>query len=856
MDNSILETINKYRNVADWESVETEVRRVLEKDRNDADALRILSQSIEKLGRDDELIDIWIRLVEVEESPGATAKRLAQTLQENEDNKRAVKYYHRAMLSFLKTKNYDQVENVWLELVGLAPEPPAPYMHILEGLIEKGQGKRATVLAQMLWPHYVDKGAWAEVLQMSAIAAAHGPTDDETTRNTLVSALEHSHSECEELDSILNMTGLRRDRPLNEGYDETKRLIPFSKGKAFRHPDWGVGIVQHLDVVDRKIKIDFQRRKGHAMAVDLAERALDMLDDDDYRTIRIKNPERAKSLVDDDPLFLARSVIKSFGGSASARQIKERLCGDIIETRKWNRWWSDVQTMLSDDRYVGVTGGAAKTYTLRDEPATIEEEWLTRIDRIRNVLGKLDVIKKYLQHLKKADRDRDLLEEMAARTVGLAQKQKKPEAVVEVVLTLADLEDACEGFAADPKDLNVETYASEPHIASKLIPLLRSADHQARFAAKIQETQEEAWPEIFHRLLLSSGIEIRDQLTDALHDAGHHDKLADILRVVSLDPRQYVPTYTWLADRTLRSKAKYMVLDISIGVLFERLLQIVDFLSDQAKRQEKDEADRLRKMAARIREIIKGRHYEVFHDLLPNLDRGQAVSIYRRASTNTGLDVRAREHITSRILSRYPDLFAAEEEIDTGPPRLFCLPETLREKQQLLERLSSVEIPTVTREMETARQMGDLRENAEYHAARDKIRLLSAQASELQEQLGMAQSIPLNQVDYSNVGFGTKVQLRAPGGESTEVFYFLGPWESDPDRNILSYNAPFARPFLGQGVGDLVEVELSTHTGRYVIELIEAFDPQQILQKASPEPDANSANAQNPASEVESAQGS
>lgn len=826
MQPGTLEQVNKHRNVADWESVESEVRGALDTDANDLDALRILAQAIEKLKRDDELPDIWARMVELEEAPGATSKRLAETLQAQDDTDGAVKYFRVAIKSFLKTKNFDRIENVWLELVDLAPEPLDFFLDVLEGMVERDQGKRAGLLAQTLWTFYLEAKRWAEGLKLVNVAALHG-ADDSVTRQALIQCLENVHADCGELDSILASSGLRRDRPLKEGFEEVGLLLRFVEGAAFRHPDWGVGIVQRLDVIEKRITIDFQRRKGHAMDIALANRALEELDADDYRTIRIKTPARAKELVQEDPLFLGRSVIKSFGGSASARQMKERLCGDLIEPRAWNRWWSNVQTLLKNDQYVGISGGTSKTYTLRDEPATETQEWIGRLGRVRNLFGKLDVFRKYLLQVKKADRDADLLGEMTALLVMAAQKQSKPEVTVEVVMTLQDLEVACDGFAADPKDLAIEPFASELHCAMKTIQALRHADHQQRFSDAIQATQDEAWPDIFRRLLLVPGIQVRNHLADLLHEAGHHDLLAEMLRVVSTDPRQYIETYCWLADRSLRRNAKFLKLDIASGVLFERLLQLVDFLCDQAKRLDKDDAIRLRKQAARIRDILKGGHYEVFHDLLPTLDRGQAISIYRRASTNAGMDIRAREHFTSRILSRYPDLFSAED-VDTGPPRLHCLPETLRQKRELLERLATKEIPAVTREMEIAREQGDLRENAEYHAARERIRLLSTQAEELQEQLGMSEAIPLERVDPSRVAFGTRIALQAASGSDAEIFHFLGPWESDPDRNILATTAPFAIPFMGASVGERVEVELATHTGRYVVESIEAIQPNEI----------------------------
>ena len=89
----------------------------------------------------------------------------------------------------------------------------------------------------------------------------------------------------------------------------------------------------------------------------------------------------------------------------------------------------------------------------------------------------------------------------------------------------------------------------------------------------------------------------------------------------------------------------------------------------------------------------------------------------------------------------------------------------------------------------------------------------------------------LSTVIPEHVRFGVRVRVRTPdGGE--ETFSVLGPWESDPARNILSYQAPFASCFVGKKVGDAVQVDLPNRTGEFCVSALEAIQPDLYPRSA------------------------
>jgi transcription elongation GreA/GreB family factor len=133
---------------------------------------------------------------------------------------------------------------------------------------------------------------------------------------------------------------------------------------------------------------------------------------------------------------------------------------------------------------------------------------------------------------------------------------------------------------------------------------------------------------------------------------------------------------------------------------------------------------------------------------------------------------------------------------------VYATADSLEKKRAELTHLKSVEIPANSKALQAAREMGDLRENFEYKAARARAEYLSARVGELASEISRVQVLEPGRVDTSVVRVGTKVEL-ANGDVRREVT-ILGPWESDPERGIYSNQSEVAKKLMGHSTGDLV----------------------------------------------------
>ncbi len=134
-----------------------------------------------------------------------------------------------------------------------------------------------------------------------------------------------------------------------------------------------------------------------------------------------------------------------------------------------------------------------------------------------------------------------------------------------------------------------------------------------------------------------------------------------------------------------------------------------------------------------------------------------------------------------------------------------------------LKQVKDVERFENVRDIESAREHGDLRENAEYHAAKERQGQIDAEIRMLEHMLGRAQVIDPTSIDSQTIGFGATVTLLDVDSDQEVVYALVGEHETDVDRGRISIKTPVARALLGKREGDEVTINLPKGVREYEV---------------------------------------
>jgi transcription elongation factor GreA len=136
-----------------------------------------------------------------------------------------------------------------------------------------------------------------------------------------------------------------------------------------------------------------------------------------------------------------------------------------------------------------------------------------------------------------------------------------------------------------------------------------------------------------------------------------------------------------------------------------------------------------------------------------------------------------------------------------------------------LKNLKTVERRAVIEAIAEARAHGDLKENAEYHAAKDKQSFIEGRIQELESVVGRAEVIEVENIKHAHITFGATVTVIDEDSEETLTYQIVGDYEADIKRGLISTSAPIARAMIGKKQG--VSVEVATPKGDKFYEIIQ-----------------------------------
>ena len=128
--------------------------------------------------------------------------------------------------------------------------------------------------------------------------------------------------------------------------------------------------------------------------------------------------------------------------------------------------------------------------------------------------------------------------------------------------------------------------------------------------------------------------------------------------------------------------------------------------------------------------------------------------------------------------------------------------------QAEVKDLKQVKRPQTVKDIEEALEHGDLKENAEYHAAKEQQRIIDGRLADLAELIGCAKIVDPTDLEHAKISFGSTVVMTDMNSDEEVSYTIVGGCESNPDIGLISFGSPLAKQLLGKEEGDEVKVRL------------------------------------------------
>lgn len=714
------------------------------------------------------------------------------------------------LADLVRRGDIDGLERAWLEEM-TSPGEAARYLDGLDALADAGETERASLLAGMLLEAFDSHQRRQDVLALLRHLAERGFEDVSGTDEMCAKCLRESFGDEPWFDFLVGKAGLDMNRVSWRGFCDFHRCMAFLPGSVVLHRSgWGEGKVESLDPERDEVEILFASGKRHTVPWQSARDTMDPLPDWDLRAMRLVDPQGVFEFAKKHPVEALRRALRVYRGKANATQLKEFLHSRVVPARSWASWWKKAKSAAVEDPLIAVEGSTSRpVLSLRSKALTLAEEAREALRHEKRVHQTLVVLRSCFERATR-DSDRRALTELAQeRLEELAASDSLGVDGVQALIFLEELGEASEEQAIgasesllrNPEtgepDFTVLVRITEPKLRCRVVQLIpkiygdRWLQVAAQQLARIPDDCEDSL-ELLVELMREGGDAAPAQLREVYE------------RVTPFPTRHpfllYLLTKAY-AEGQLEPQGQKLDKNVACRVI----MHVLRVVSDAAR----GSRSRRSRMQSRIATILTGKS-GILERLVREIDRRTMQSILRiLRGAGEDFPAKVQEVVERAARQRFPDLNRAPQRpFWDDEDRILSTRHGLEAREKDFRHLRDVLIPANSKSIGAAASQGDLSENAEWEAAMEEQRTLTARAAEWETELAKVKLIEQCEVPDGCAAPGTRVELVDLANGEPRTVRILGPWDGVLGDDVVSYRAPVAAALLGRAAGDEVTIEL------------------------------------------------
>ncbi|MDR4508426.1 MAG: transcription elongation factor GreA [Candidatus Brocadiaceae bacterium] len=721
------------------------------------------------------------------------------------------------LMHFVNTEQYDKLEDGWLEIIESDIQNLSALFEVIDQLYKRSEKKRAHDLLLTLETYFNEKGRYYDVLDVLKKILKYNPKEKGIGKR-LAECYLQIYKDRAYVRDFVDESGIETTSNIDDAVKKLEKSFFLDRGDYVNHKSWGVGQVVSVGSRGEKVTINFEKKSNHSIATDIAPDILQKLENNNLLVMKYAQKELLHQMMNEDPVNLVKLALRYFKGKPTLSNIKMSLTPDIIPAGAWTKWWTNTKKLIKRDPYIKFTDGSpsASTIEMRTSPITLHQEILERLIHTGNTNKRIEITRKYLSEIEPRESCRETLSEITSlfeKDIEIL-REKDVSLAIECMLILEQIQSLYKKDSQKYKEI-IESLLRANENLPELIDGMMVLEYKKQTLAFVKEALSDKWQDLFASFFFTAGSHLWEFIMKELIAGNKQDSIEGILHKIFTQFNAYPEHYIWLCKNIMSGKYPELYRNIDSTSIFIRLIELSDNIYFKIQKgQEGDLKSTFNKILNLLEE--KGIDYA-----LKILSDTNAETIYNVVSRTKGLEDSFKMGIESAVRDRFPDIIVKTGDSSPDENKIYVTKEGYEKRQNEFDHLMHVEFPENASDLGEAISLGDLRENAEYKAARERQAMLVEKAERMKAELQKVVLIEPHTINPNTITPGTKVTLKHQGTGTREIYKLLGPWDVDIDKGIISYLAPIGKGLLGKTTGDVVTIDLPEGESTYEILKIE-----------------------------------
>lgn len=636
-----------------------------------------------------------------------------------------------------------------------------------------------------LWRKLTDKNHINEVLKLILDLQT---TNSDTLGEVAYAYLKEKYASDPIFQEKIKLIGLKPGGQFQGAISHYELLTHLQVGNFVYHSGgWGTCEITEVSKIREEVSLecDFVIGIKHLSFLN-AMKTLTPLTKDHFLARRFGNPDALEKEAKENPTQVIRMLLQDLGPK-TASEIKDELCDLVIPAEEWNRWWQNTRAKLKKDSKVESPKDLKDSFRLREEEVAHEVIFYKSLEERLEVGEVTQMVYTFLRDFPETLKNQEFKKSLEARLLNVLGAQGLNESQrLQLLFLLEDLGNA-------KSESEIKEIIHKAKSLQEIVHNISTGAFKKRALVLIRKERKD-WETLFFDLLFTIDQNVlRDYLLSELSSPNQIEKLKGKLQELILHPLTFPDVFFWYFQKLLeQKKALPFANEEGICQFFEGFLILLDHLAQ--KPQYKD-------LSKRMVSLILADRYKVVREIMKIAKLKDVKEFILLATKCEALSDHDIKIIHSLAEVAHPALSKVQKESKAEENIIWTTEEGFLKTQKRIQQIATVETVQNAKEIEEARAHGDLRENAEFKSALERRDRLQAELKFLSDQINQARILTAADVHTDSVGIGTIVECKSSRGQKI-TYTLLGPWDADPEKNILSFQSKFAQAMKGKSVGE------------------------------------------------------
>ena len=608
---------------------------------------------------------------------------------------------------------------------------------------------------------------------------------------------------------------------------QAKILEQLPTGAYALHKSWGCARVGNVDFLLGQIELEFLGGRKQAMQMAFAAAALTPVAESHVEARRMTDPEAVRKEALNSPVDFIHCVVNDFGSRLTLEALGDYLSAMLPDKSfesggkdAFKRWWTSARNKIKADGRFVLPSKKNEFVSLRERPASPHLDIVDAFEKARQPKEQAAAAEALLKGLSKFDGATDEL----SRVLGLLDKaaadhqKRNPAHAIHLLCVRDEILDRRKTPIPEGALTLAQFLAHPPaHLAELLAPLPPGrVRHALEAGTALGGNAADA---LLLGVLQEGDSKIVAEATKLLLEKGHLEPLRDHLRKTIADRSANPELIAWLLSKRPENLSDFVSLET-----LDAAISIVE----RENIKDSKRAAKLHKVLADDKKLVA--------EAVGRSDSEAAREFVRKIKRTPVFEEMDKRALLARAIKARPELQelleVGEDKSSATAPAAKILTvswASLERRKKDYDELVNVRIPANSRDIQVAREQGDLRENAGFKFAKEQQGVLMRQKAEMEHQLANCRGTNFENSDTSRVSLGTTVRLRDSATGQEEILHILGAWDGNSEKQIVSYLAAAATALIGKTPGE--KVRMPSEQGERDVEIvsIEAFKNLEIL---------------------------